>query len=951
MQAKFLIVFFLNLEDLNMNSPNLNDMKNIFLTKFSKILGASLMLALFMVSMPMMAQSEITTPEQQFGFDIGADYQLINYTQILEYWKLLEYQSDRMKLVDMGPTAEGRRQYMAVISAPQNIKNLEHYRRISEQMALAKDLSKEEAKALSEKGKAVVWIDGGLHASEVVGAHQLMKLAYNMVSKNDAETLRILDDVILLAVFANPDGLELMSDWYMRNDDKMARSTRNLPRLYQKYIGHDNNRDSYMVTQPETENMSRVMYREWYPQLMYNHHQTGPNGAVVFIPPFRDPVNYYFDPLLVIGIQSLGTAMHSRLIADGLPGSVMRSKAPYSTWFNGNLRTTGYFHNQIGMLTEIRGNPTPEQLGFYPDELLPGTDVPFPVKPKMLYFKDAIQYSISMDMAVLDYASRNKAPVLYNRYLMGKTHIEKGSKDHWTMHPKVVDEAKEEMSKDPKLKKLLASTARRKPSLPIEDFKLLEKPENRDPRAFILPADQADFPTATKFVNTFIKNGVEVLQATSDFSTNGKSYPKGSYIFKTDQAFRPHILDLFEPQDYPNDFQYPGGPPIAPYDNAGYTLSFQMGIEFDRILDALDGPFEKIEGYAKPLPGRILNAKNAKGFILSHKINDASIVSNRLLANKHQVYWLTEETTVNGKKYPAGSIYVKAKASELKPMAEELGVSFEGINKTPKTNAMKLSAPKIGLWDRYGGSMQSGWTRWLLEQYEFDFEVVYPKELDAGDLNKKFDVLVFVSGAIPSGQTRTASSRGSNINPLSIPEEYRDWIGSVTAEKTIPQLIQFINNGGTIIAIGSSTNIAEHLNLPLSNHLVDGNGNSFSNAEYFVPSSILQVRMNNKLPIAFGMNERVDVFFSRSPVFRMKPDADKQGLTSIAWFDSDKPLRSGWAWGQDRLYGGVAMAEAKVGKGKVYLFGSEILFRAQPHATFKLFFNGLYLSKIKNVKL
>ncbi len=900
------------------------------------------------------SQNRITTPIEQFGYDIGADYRLINYTQIIAYWEKLDAESDRMKLVDIGPTAEGRRQYMAILSAPDNLKNIEHYRQISEKLALAKDLTNEEAKSLAVEGKAVVWIDGGLHATEVVGSHQLMKLAYDMVSKNDAETMRILNDVILLAVFANPDGLELISDWYMRNEDEKKRSTSGLPRLYQKYVGHDNNRDSYMATQPETENMSRIMYKEWYPQLMYNHHQTGPNGAVVFVPPFRDPVNYYFDPLLVIGIQSLGTAMHSRLIADGLPGSAMRSKASYSTWFNGNLRTTGYFHNQIGMLTEIKGNPTPEQLGLYPDELLPSTDMPFPVKPKMLYFKDAIQYSISMDLAVLDYASRNKEHVLYNRYLMGKSHIKKGSKDSWTMHPIIVNEAKAELSKDPEIQRILSSTSRRKPSVPVEHFNLFEKPENRDPRGFILPADQIDFSTATKFVNAFIKNGVDVLEATEDFKVSGKTYLKGSYIFKTDQAFRPHILDLFEPQDHPDDFQYPGGPPIPPYDNAGYNLSYQMGIEFDRILDGFDGPFKKIEGFAKPLAGSVVNSKNAKGYLLSHKINDASIVTNRLLAAKHQVFWLTSPIKLNHRNYPVGTIYIKAKSSSLamlNALATELGISFEGINSVPKAEALQLSTPRIGLWDRYGGSMQSGWTRWLLEQYEFNFEVIYPKALDAGELNKKFDVLVFVSGAIPAGSTRSANLGGRQVDPNTIPEEYRDWLGSITTEKTIPQLISFINNGGTIIAIGSSTNIAQHLNLPLSDHLVDGSGNSLPANEYFVPSSILQVRMDNTQPIAYGMNERVDVLFSRSPVFRFKPDADKMGLTPIAWFDSDKPLRSGWAWGQHHLYGGVAIAEAEVGKGKVYLFGPEVLYRAQSHGTFKLFFNGLYLSNAKKMQL
>ena len=178
----------------------------------------------------------------------------------------------------------------------------------------------------------------------------------------------------------------------------------------------------------------------------------------------------------------------------------------------------------------------------------------------------------------------------------------------------------------------------------------------------------------------------------------------------------------------------------------------------------------------------------------------------------------------------------------------------------------------------------------------------------------------------------------------SIPEEYRSWIGSVTSEKTIPQLLDFVENGGTIIAIGSSTNIAYHAGLPLKNHIINSDGERLPREEYFVPSSILNVRVNNTLPIAYGMSDRADIFFSNSPVFRFEPDADKMGLTTVAWFDSDKPLRSGWAWGQDRLYGGAAIAEAEYGKGKMYLFGPEVLFRAQSHGTFKMFFNGLYLS-------
>ena len=915
--------------------------------------------AFFCTNSSAQEQAKITSPLEQFGFNIGDDYYLITYSQFVEYWKKLDSESPRMVMEEIGKTAEGRPQYMAVITSTKNFQNLERYKAISRRLALAEGLTDEQARNLAQEGKAVVWIDGGLHATEVCGSHQLMEMVYHMVSLNDAETMRFLDDIILLAVHANPDGMELVSSWYMREADPKKRSTRNIPRLYHKYVGHDNNRDSYMVTQPETENMARIMYREWFPQVMYNHHQTGPSDIIVFVPPFRDPPNYNYDPLLILGIEAFGTAMHSRLVAEGKPGSGMRSRANYSIWFNGNLRTTGYFHNQIGLLTEIKGNPTPMELAFYPDRQLPSNDMPFPHEPKNWHFREAIDYSITLNRAVLDYASRNRETLLYNRYIMGKNSIERGSQDHWTIHPKIVDEVNKAVKKDKEAAKELAPTVRRRGrGVDKKYFDMFRKPENRDPRGYILPSDQADFPTATKFVNTFIKNGITVYQATDDFEVAGKKYPAGSYVFKTAQAFRPHIMDMFEPQDHPNDFLYEDGPPRPPYDNAGYTLAFQMGVEFDRILEGFDGPFEEIKGFAKPLPGRVNNANSAVGFLLSHALNDAAVVTNRLLANDHKIFWLIEEYVTNGKKYPAGTIYIQANPSTtglLAKMAVELGLDFDGVKLVPSGNSFQLHRVRIGLWDEYGGSMASGWTRWLLEQFEFPFEVVFPKKLDAGKLNKKFDVLVFVSGAIPSTKAAPEEQSGyrreRQPDPKTIPAKYRDWLGRVTADKTIPNLIEFMKNGGTIITIGSSTNLAQHAGLPLGSHIVDGEGEQLPSKDYYIPSSVLQVRVDNTRPLAYGLQERVDVFFRRSPVFRLHPDADKKGVMPVAWFDSDKPLRSGWAWGQHHLYAGVAIAEAKVGNGNLFLFGPEILFRAQSHGTFKLFFNGLYLAGAKLVTL
>lgn len=924
---------------------------------FSMCVWCGLLFIVMLGNSPLSAQGHITSPKEQFGFNIGDDYHLLNYTQLVEYWSKLAEESPRMRLEKIGTTAEGRDQYMAIITSPENFQKLDHYKDISRRLALAEGLTDDEARSLVQEGKAVVWIDGGLHATEVCGSHQLVEMVYQMISLNDPETLRFLNDIILLAVPANPDGLELVANWYMREESPQKRSTRSIPRLYQKYIGHDNNRDSYMVTQPETENMGRVMYREWLPQVMYNHHQTGPNDIIVFVPPFRDPPNYNCDPLLLVGIEAFGMAMHSRLVAEDKPGSGMRSRANYSIWFNGNLRTTGYFHNQIGLLTEIKGNPTPVELAFFPDRQLMSNDMPFPHEPATWHFRQAIEYSITLNRAVMDYASRQRETLLYNRYLMGRNQIDRGSRDNWTVVPKIVDEVNREVKKDPQVAAELRPTFRRRGrGVPKNYFELFRKPENRDPRGFIVPADQADFPTATKFVNTFIKNGITVHQAIHDFQVGGKKYPTGTYVFKTAQAFRPHILDMFEPQDYPNDFLYEGGPPIPPYDNAGYTLSFQMGIEFDRILDDFDGPFEKIEGFAEPLPGRIMKADGAAGFFLSHAFNDAAIVTNRLLSRGQDVYWLTEPYTENGVHYPAGTIYIPANLSTdevLSNTASELGLSFNGTTMPPSGNLLKLHSVRIGLWDRYGGSMPSGWTRWLLEQFEFPFQVVYPQELDEGNLSRKFDVLIFVTDAVPAGKInmvrRGRSMRRETPDLESVPEKYRGWLGEVTLDQTVPKLVEFLEEGGTILVIGSSTNLGPLAGVPMTNHVVDGEGKPLPSEEYYIPSSVLQVRVDNNHPLAFGVKERVDVFFNNSPVFRLLPEADKKGVTPVAWFDSDKPLRSGWAWGQHHLFGGVAIAEAKIGMGQLFLFGPEVLFRGQSHGTFKFFFNGIYLGGTTSV--
>ena len=914
----------------------------------------ALALGLLAGAAPAAAQLRPTSPEQQFGHAIGADYVLPNYQALVAYWQKLDGESDRMTLVDMGRTAEGRTQVMAIVTSPENHRNLQRWRETSRTLAMGQ-VDSAAAARLAAEGKAVVWIDGGLHATEVLGAQQLMETLWQLVSRDDPETLRILDDVVILFVHANPDGMDLVSDWYMRNPNPQARSTGGIPRLYQKYIGHDNNRDFYASTQAETENMNRVMYTQWFPQIVYNHHQTGPTGTVMFAPPFRDPFNYLYDPLVLTGIDMVGSSMHNRFVAEDKPGVTTRRGANYSTWWNGGLRTTTYFHNMIGLLTETIGNPTPMEIPFVPNRQLASSDLVHPIRPQTWHFRRSIDYSVTANYAILDYASRYRQTLLMNFWRMGRNSIQRGRQDSWTVYPRYVDSVRVAMQAARQGQRSESNAVMSAGGLfggapnaeeSARFLAMLRRPEWRDPRGYVIPASQPDFATATKFVNALLETGVTVHRATAAFTVAGKTYPAGSYVVRTDQPFRPHVLDMFEPQDHPNDFLYEGGPPIPPYDNAGWTLAYQMGIEFDRILDGFDAPLQAIDAWNLPAPGGHVSAPRwaPRGYLLSPRQNDAFTAVNRLLAAGVPVFRVVRDGGHSGEQ--AGDFWVDgAGAAQLERLADSLGIHAEASQRMP-AGAARLRPLRIGLADRYGGLMPSGWTRWIFEQFSFPYQVVFPQELDAGNLNAKYDVLVFVDGAIPERDARGGGF--GMMSPDAVPQELRAQLGSVTIERTVPQIRAFLENGGTVLTIGGSTALARHLGLPIEDHLVeagpDGQPRHLPREKYYVPGSILRVAVDNDVPVAWGMGEQADVMFDDSPVFRLGAGAEAAGIRRIAWFDSPAPLRSGWAWGQQHLQGGAAVVSAPVGRGTLYLFGPEIAFRAQPHGTFRLLFNGLYES-------
>jgi hypothetical protein len=1002
------------------------------------------------VQRPATAAGQVTTPKQEWGHNIGDDFFLANYVQLTAYWKKLATESNRIHVEDIGPTSQGRRQLMATVTAPANYANIARYKSISRQLSTGEDpqgrpLTEAQARDLARQGKSVVWIDGGLHASEVLGAQQLMEMVYQMVTRTDDETNRFLNDVIVLFVCANPDGLDLLADGYMKHAGFGS------PIQYNIYAGHDNNRDSYMNALNETTNMSRIMYREWFPQIMYNHHQTGPSGAVMFAPPFRDPFSFNFHPGIAAATDLIGAIMQTRFIEEGKPGVVNTKGASYSTWWNGGLRTTAYFHNQIGILTETIGNPTPINIPFNMRFAIPEKSWYWQITPQQWHFRNSIDYSVTANRAVLDFASRYREVNLYRIWQMGRDNVKWGSEDHWTFTPH-------------KSEKICAKFQANLPAAAPAGagraggagrggggggggrggggggcngdafYTALRAPEYRDPRGFIMASDAPDFSSAVRFVNALIKSGITVHRATQAFTVAGKQYPANSLIVKSAQPFRPHVMDMFEPQDHPDDFAYPGANPTRPYDSAGWTLALQMGVQFDRILDGFDGPFEKLTDFAKfpagtirggpPAPeaapaasasdARTLYALltrradlasaaqgTATGYYFSHKSNNSFIAVNHLLAAGEEVSWLQ-----NGP-LGLGTFYVTAKASTRAAIQKEataLGVNFDAATSAPTGTQSKLKKLRIGLVDRYGGNTSAGWTRLALENFDFPFEQVFPPMLDAGNLRAKYDVLLCVEDCFQAGggggrgggggggganaaggdaappvagggdqppAGAGAAGRGAGAGggggrggrgggpavkaenddrpaPVDWEAEYTRRRGSITAA-TMTKITEFIEQGGTIIAIGGAANGAiQQFKVPLVNHLVKADGTPVAGTDYYVPGSVLEVAVDSKNPLAHGYGEKADVFFDNSPVWKLAPGA--QNVRVVAWFANGEPLRSGWAWGQKLLDKGIQMAETNVGQGRLFLFGNDLMFRSQPHGSYKFLFNAMYLSVAPEIK-
>ncbi len=874
------------------------------------LLAILLLLVVLLGSSRVDTQGRVTSPKEEFGHDFGEDYFLANYKQISAYWNKLAKESPRITVHDIGKTAEGRSQLMAIVTSPENHASLAKYKDISRRLALAEGLTDAQARALAKEGKAVVWIDGGLHASESLGAQQLGEMVYQMVSRTDEETMRILNDVIMLFVHANPDGNDLVADWYMRAADPKARSLANLPKLYQKYIGHDNNRDFFASTQAETENINRVLYHEWFPQILYNHHQSGPAGTVLWSPPLRDPFNYNQDPLLVLGLQTVGIALQSRLAAEGKPGATSRSGGAYDGWWNGGIRNTAAFHNIIAILTEMIGSPTPMRVPLVMQRQLPNSDLPYPVPPQEWHFRTSIEYSIAANRGILDLASRTRENILFNIYRMGKNSIERGSRDTWTPAPRRYQALAAKMGSQP-------GTAERDMAFWAE----LHTPELRDPRGYIIPSTQPDFPTATKFINALRETGIAVQRATRDFDVAGKKYPAGSYVVLSAQAFRPHVIDMFEPQDHPDNFPYPARRrrrrTTTP---AGRWRSRWASSSIASSSRSPGRSSRSRIGTSRRRPAKSRRCQRPPAMCSAIRCSTRSWRSIGCSSANEDVMWLQAPISATGRdRSGRHDVCDGAAVNAPADPADRVGPRGELRRDVGARARDRLENEEAA--HRLVGSVRRLDRRGLDPLDPRTVRVHLRSRLCAGARRRQPQREVRRArvrrgrASLAAAPAQGGRGRGGQP-PANLPPEYQGQVGRVTLDKTLPEIKRFLENGGTVVALGdSAANLASWLELPIENHLAEG-GAPLPRTKFYTPGSVLQARVDTSHPIAHGMAERTDMFFENSPVFRLGSSAAARGVKAIAWFDTKTPLRSGWSWGQHYLEGGVAAIEAPVGKGQ-----------------------------------
>jgi hypothetical protein len=829
----------------------------------------------------------VTTPSEQFGFEPGTDRKLADWKELTAYYQKVAAQSDRVRYQELGKTMEGRPFVLLTVSSPENLAHLAEYKQIVTKLSDPRTTSAEEAKALIAKGKTVMIITFNIHSTEIASSQTAASFVYRMASSNDPDVLNVLKNVILLLVPSqNPDGEQLVVDWYKKTLGTPAEGS-SPPVLYAKYVGHDDNRDWVGLTQLETLHTAKVI-NEWHPQILYDLHQQGADAPRLYLPPWVDPIDPNVDPLLVFSMNALGMRTAHDVASTGKTGVLVHGV--YDFW--SPLRDYISLHNGLRILTESASA-----------SLATPIEVPF----------DKLGKGIGYDAKV---AAWN-----YPNPWMGGT---------WHMG----DICAYQMDA---LESLTKSAANDREQFLSDFYKVSDHAVHpvSGPYAYVVSPKQIDPAMTVKLVKTLFDAGVEVQQATTPFEAGGKSYPAGSYIIALDQPYRAFAKTVLERQKYPDIREYPGGPPQRPYDVTATTLPLFYGVDVDAVDAKFNADAKKLDRIT-PVAGHVDAAADGKGYILADTSNSSLYATFSLLSEGVKVYRLT------GSSYSPGTIYIPAQADlgpKLQAAAQRFGVEFKPAAETVSGSALELKAPRVGLYKSWIASLDEGWTRYSLDTNGVPYTSIVDADIRKGNLIQQFDAIILpdnAAQAILSGRMGFGGGGGGErLTMPQVPAEYRGGLGPDGAAA----LKAFVEAGGTIITQNKAADVYATKDNPAFKNALDG----VPPKEFYCPGSILEIAVDTSNPIAFGSTPNVPVFFETGPTFKLSGDA-----ISVAHYASDHPLLSGWILGGKYLDGTSAIAEVPVGKGRIVAFGFVPMYRGLSEVTYKFLLNAmLYSSSAK----
>jgi hypothetical protein len=864
------------------------------------------------------AVAALPSPASVFGFEPGADYKLATYDQSLAYFRKLAGASRYIKLVEAGKTTQGRPMVFALISTPENLARIDRLREIWRRLAHPQGLTDAEAAQLAREGKALVHIDGGLHATEVAGPQHTPLLAYDLLRKaGEPATHAMLENVVvMLWPTINPDGQQMVAEWYMKNVGTPYELS-GLPRLYQEYVGHDNNRDAYMLNMIESRVIEHT-WRQWEPQIVYVHHQSGPFPTRIWLPPFSEPVGVDAPPIVAREVNMIGMAIAKGLDEHEQPGATHMGTA-FDAWYPGYIDYAPVFKNIAAFWTETAlyqyATPHEYKLEDFPEnfrDLRPQSLYSSPWKPGWWRLRDAVNYMETASLSVIDYASKYKESLLLDRYKAGRDQIARGKADA--------------------------------------------------PFAYVIPQDQRDPVAAVELLRRLAFGGVRVSQLTSPVAIDGTTYPAGAWVVPTDQEFAAVAREVLDVQRYPDLRQFPGGPPERPYDAAGWTLPLQMGVKVVPAATALTTdaraamkvlgpmPLARITPTAYPVdkpdaapfdsvPGIGFDTDPGAAAIVppAGRVSGAGPALSLDAAQNNAFRAITRTWVLGGAVHFADGKYLLTGLSPAQQ--DDLVKTFALVAERTAATGAAVRKPRIGLFQPWSGSMDEGWTRWLLEQYGFEYVLLHPEDLKT-PLTGKVDVVLFADDArIPmEGAGRGGRGGRGGAGQGRAGRQVRPEYAATLTESDVQTMEQFVRGGGTFVFVNNATAFPiQQFKLPVRN-VVAG----LKPEDFFLRGTIVDTLPDVAQQQMAGLTEHTPVFADSSPVFETEDGFTGKVLAKYA--DSGSPLLSGYLIGEKYMNGKAAALDAQLDAGHIILIGFRPEWRDQSFGTFKVIFNSLLAS-------